>query len=420
MASASDIEWLTSPAAEPWLEMAIREIADPLTLATRLRRALSPDRARMVIEQANLRQRAAEKFALAGRMLFTPRGLEQATDEVVASYKAARFPEAARVADLCCGIGGDLMALAGRGPVTGVERDGVAATFAEANLRVASAGVEVDRKIRRDEAFRVVVSDVTDFSLAGFSAWHLDPDRRPAGRRTTRVELHEPGPEVIARLLGERPDAALKLAPAAVLNDSRLDDAHSSPLGIPWHEAELEWISRKRQCRQLVAWFGSLSQTPGQRRATLLANDLSSRDDDLVRASFVGLPETALDVARQIGRFVFEADPSILAADLTGALAATHGLKPIAADVAYLTGDNPSDSPLLAAFEVLEVMPYQLKPLKSWLQARGIGRLEVKKRGVDLDPARVSRELQTSGDNEATVLLCRLHGKINAILARRL
>ena len=59
------------------------------------------------------------------------------------------------------------------------------------------------------------------------------------------------------------------------------------------------------------------------------------------------------------------------------------------------------------------------KALKSWLRARGIGRLEVKKRGVELDPAHVQRNLYVPGDEEATLLLCRMDNKITAIFARR-
>jgi hypothetical protein len=60
-----------------------------------------------------------------------------------------------------------------------------------------------------------------------------------------------------------------------------------------------------------------------------------------------------------------------------------------------------------------------VKALKTWLRARGIGRLEVKKRGVDLDPARLQRELQVPGDEQAALLVCRVRGKLTAILARR-
>ena len=113
MASQNDIDWLCSAAARPWLEMSQQWTGSRLALLTRLRKDLAPEKARQVAEQVDLRRRAAEKFTHADRMLFTARGLEQATDEVVADYKASRFPAGQRVADLCCGIGGDLIALAG-------------------------------------------------------------------------------------------------------------------------------------------------------------------------------------------------------------------------------------------------------------------------------------------------------------------
>ena len=265
----------------------------------------------------------------------------------------------------------------------------------------------------------MIVCDAAEFIVTDFVAWHLDPDRRPGGRRTTRVELHEPGPEVVARLLGECPNGAVKLAPAAVFDESSGGRSEASRAGIPWREAELEWISRKRQCRQLVAWFGSLAQTPRQRRASLLASDLSTTDEHLVLGSFVGQPGAVPPIASHVGRFVFEPDAAILAADLTGALAAQYGLQSVAGGVAYLTADERRDSPLLAPFEVMEVMPYQAKTIKAWLRARRIGRLEVKKRGVELDPRRVQNELRAPGDKEATLLLYRIAGKITAILARR-
>ncbi len=74
-------------------------------------------------------------------MFFATRPLEQATDEVVAAYKAGRFPPGRLMVDFCCGIGGDLLALASRGPVLGVDRDPVLALLAGANLAHASDGV---------------------------------------------------------------------------------------------------------------------------------------------------------------------------------------------------------------------------------------------------------------------------------------
>ena len=63
----------------------------------------------------------------AARMLFTRPGLEQASSEIAARHRAARPPAAAPgcLADLGCGVGGDLIALAaGREVLAGGPRRG--------------------------------------------------------------------------------------------------------------------------------------------------------------------------------------------------------------------------------------------------------------------------------------------------------
>ena len=128
--SPRDFEWLVGPDAAAWLNLAAAEDTASVGLTARLRRDLSAERAHLVLEQATLRRRAREKFAAAEKMFFTPLGLQQSTDEAIADYKAARFgermaekrrdaastpagrpPSGDLVADFCCGIGGDLMAL---------------------------------------------------------------------------------------------------------------------------------------------------------------------------------------------------------------------------------------------------------------------------------------------------------------------
>src|SRR5690606_27367077 len=100
--------------------------------------------------------------------------------------------------------------------------------------------------------------DVSRAPLEELIAWHIDPDRRAVGRRSTYTAVHEPSDEVIDQLLARNPHAAIKLAPAC------------EPLRHWEERAELEWISRAGECRQLVAWFGALTDSPGTRRATML------------------------------------------------------------------------------------------------------------------------------------------------------
>jgi hypothetical protein len=425
--SLSNFRWLVSAEAAPWLELAGANLAPSVAAVARWRKELSAERVHLVLQQAMLRHRAREKFSVAERLFFTPIGLEQATDEVIARYKAERFAMrigrrsfGGLVADLCCGIGGDLMALAMRGPAIGVDRDPATALLAEANLTeanlaagqliamMASAGGASVCAASAGEAAEsetaVQTADVATFRVAECAAWHIDPDRRPQGRRTTRAVLHDPPPAVIERLLAECPHGAVKLAPAAVLPDG-------------WQSrAELQWISSRRECRQLVAWFGDLAESPGTRRATVLS---ASREPCTV----AGEADVHVPVAGRIGRYVFEPDAAVLAAGLAGAMAAECGLEAVTASAAYLTGE-PASSVLhhaaMACFEVLDVCPLRIKPLRQLLRDRGIGRVEVKKRGVDVDPQRLAAELQGPGEARAALLLFRKREKMTAIIARRL
>ena len=129
--------------ASPWLEQAAADARTLVALTQSLRSAIGSVRTHLVLELVDLRNRAKAKFRHAERMFFTRRLLEQATDERIAAYKAARFPAGQPVADLCCGLGGDLVALAGRAVTAGVDRDPVALLYAEANCRASGvAGSE--------------------------------------------------------------------------------------------------------------------------------------------------------------------------------------------------------------------------------------------------------------------------------------
>jgi hypothetical protein len=392
-ATLDDLRWLTSPDAAARLQRADKLRDSPLDCAAQLRRELSAERAALVQEQAQLRRRAARKFSAAERMFLTARGLEQATDEAIATHKAARFAASSPVADLCCGIGGDLLAIAARGSVIGVDRDATAAHFAAANVE---AVVGVCNGVRG----RVLCGDVGEFDVTQVSAWHIDPDRRPDGRRTTRVALHEPSDAVIDALRRINGNAAIKLAPAAELPPH-------------WQsEAELEWIGHARQCQQLVAWFGDLAKRPGERRATSLEGDNA--------ASFFGSPDAQADVAGRIGRFVYEPHAAVLAAGLWGDLAVRRGLACVAPRIPYLTADAGIDDPMLAPFEVLDILPLQVKRLKAALRARGVGTLEIKKRGVPVEPETLRRQLAPGGDESLTLIAMPHGGKSIAVLARRI
>ena len=384
---------LTSDEAAPYLHLAAAEWradrSSIVRLTAKLRKSLSAEQTHLVLEQIDLRQRAKEKFAAAQKMFFTPKSLMQASDEVIAAYKAARFPAGGDFADLCCGIGGDLLALAREGSCVGVDLDESVVHLAQRNCKVTGRG-----------GGRAVVADAAKISVQDFSAWHIDPDRRPKGKRTTQVELYEPPLEVLDNLLARNPHAAIKLAPAAEMPGE-------------WEQsAEREWLETRGECRQQVAWFGSLARRPGEKAATIVDAVGGPR-------TVQGRGEEPVPIAERIGRYVYEPTAAVLAAGLTFVLCAEHTVAAVSGKAMYLTGDRLIHDTALAGFEVLEVLPLDERQLKAWLRQRGIGRLEVKKRGCDVEPEKLRKRLGGQGDESATLLICPLAGKIQAIVARR-
>jgi hypothetical protein len=191
-------------------------------------------------------------------------------------------------------------------------------------------------------------------------------------------------------------------------------------LPATWQErAELEWISRGGECKQLVAWFGQLARMPGTVRATVVARPLDATPADQVLASLSGAPGKEPPYAASFGRYLFEPDAAFLAADLVGALAEHHKLDAMTPGIAYLTGDEAITSAALSCFEIVEAMPFRLGSLKSWLAARNIGRLEIKKRGVEESPEKLRKELRLKGTEEATLFLMPVERSVTAIVARR-
>jgi hypothetical protein len=139
-----------------------------------------------------------------------------------------------------------------------------------------------------------------------------------------------------------------------------------------------------------------------------------------VISTFAGTPNQPLAAAQNSLQFVFDPDPSLLAAHLLGALAAHHDLRSLGAGGAYLTGDRLVDQHLLQSFAVQDVLPLRTAVVAAHLAARGIGCVEIKKRGVSVNPERFRRELKLRGDNEATLVLTRVGKREMALVCRRM
>ncbi|MCQ4046345.1 THUMP-like domain-containing protein [Streptantibioticus rubrisoli] len=351
--------------------------ADEIGIVTRLRKEYPAQVVAAAVTQARLRGRAEAKFgADAQRMYFTPDGVEQATRTVVAEHRAARLAALGvrRVADLCCGIGGDAIALARNGiEVLAVDRAPLTCAVAEANARA----------LGLDGLIEVRQADVTEVAVDGYDAVFVDPARRGGRGRIFDPEAYSPPLSWAVAAARRAPYAALKVAP-----------------GIP-HEAvpedaEAEWVSDRGDVKEAVLWFGT---EPGARRATLLPGGATLTGG--------GLPVPPVG---PVGRYLYEPDGAVIRAHLVAEVAAELGGRLIDETIAYVTADELRRTPYATAHEITDTLPFNLKKLKALLREREVGTLTVKKRGSAVEPEELRRRLKPQGPNSATILLTRVAG----------
>ena len=366
---------------------------DVARAVTRLRReGHSPDLVSAIVGQSRLRARARAKFGdLADRMLFTRAGLEQSTRLSVAVRHAARFRDSgiAAVADLGCGIGGDALGLAGLGlRVDAVDADDVTAAVAAFNL----APFGTDAAVRHARA--------EDVDLKGVDGVWLDPARRTAGRtETSRTDARAWSPALDwSFAVADRLPTGIKLGPGL--------DRDLLPTS-----GEAQWVSADGSTIELVHWSGPLARA-GVRRAALVlrgetAHELTAGD------------EATDEGVRGLGAFVHEPDGAVIRARLIGDVARSLDAGMLDPRIAYLTSDSALTSPFVSTFRVRETLPADEKKLAAALRARDIGRLEIKKRGVDVDPAALRPRLKLRGSLSATLILTRIADTRIAILADR-
>ncbi|NBO92449.1 MAG: class I SAM-dependent methyltransferase [Planctomycetia bacterium] len=347
-----------------------------LACFTKLEKRASRELARTAVETAMLRRRATVKFSQALSMYFTREALEQATSEPVARHRARRFH--GRVLEIGCGIGGDTLALAGVASVTAVDLDGLRLDMARTN--VAAYGTTAE----------FVEGDALTLAPA-CDAVFVDPDRRVGGRRQLSVEACEPTLSAVRQHFAGRPLAA-KLAPGVPIHELRT------------YDGELEFVSLDGELKECVLWIGSWATA--RVRATVLPTGETLAGD----CSTEPPPPDA------VGAWLIDPDPAVIRAGLVGDLAARLHAWPLDASVAYLTADAWEPTPFARAWPVRDAMPLHLNTLRDHLRTAGVGRVNVLRRGVPLDPDDLIRRLKLKGHGVANLVLTPHEGRPWAII----
>lgn len=348
-----------------------------------LRKRFDPELVHAALELTRARARSRKKFGpdRARTLWCDDQGIQMASSPAAARYKAQRFHRTlgagAPVADLCTGIGGDLIELASIGlDATGVDNDPLRAWMASKNAHA-----------------RTLIRDVLDPSIPP-GAFHLDPSRR-AKERIHRIDDYAPPPSVWDQLIEQRTHGCIKLNPGV--------NAHDLPPG------ELEIISESGSLTQALCWTGDLATAP--RRATLL-------DGAGVRHTIAGEPERP-DDSNPIDTHIATMDPSAERADLVHVLIDESGADLIHPGAGLLTASAPVDHPMLTWYRVLNTLPWKRKHANAALRTLDAGLVSVKTRAGACNPDTEQRHLRGPGSRELVVFVYPIDRAVTCIITER-
>jgi hypothetical protein len=372
--------------------------ASPAVIA-RLRKSSDAALVSAALELVAARRKARLKFDCAAELWCDVAGVEQASDERVAAWKAARMREVlgdgGEILDLCSGIGGDAMALSGAGlAVTASDLDPRRAWMTARNARCSTD-----------------TRDAETAEIAG-AAIHADPARRDerGGGRSWSLEDHMPGRAWIERALREPRAAAIKFSPG-------VDRGAFDGAPIEW-----EWIESEGALVQAVAWSGRFARFPLATCATRVSR---------VRASMtiVGTPDDARGDALAYGGALREGSwlgepwPSLERARLLTEALAGSDARELAPRLGLVAAGAPDASPWFEWFafagEVAgraEAMPKLAVELAAAHGAVGEIR-SVRVRGAAVDADTLTRALSCTPRGRFVLFAWRDGGRARAALA---
>ncbi len=343
-----------------------------LAVLMQLRKKYAAENCRAALLLRDLRDHATAKFSRAKDMVFDREGLEQSSGEEIATYRAGRYQNFARVADVCCGIGGDAVALAKNAEVVAVDINLHRLAITRWNAQIYGVADHV----------QTVCADAGQW-IPKADAIFFDPSRRKNGVRLFSLSDYAP-PVQLDKLQTITSHIGIKVAPGLPEED------------IP-PDCEVEFISESRSCKEAVLWFGDL-RTQTSRRATLLPGGHT-----LTFRSVAAVPVCPP------GAYIAEPDNAVVRAHLIDQIASDLNAWKLAPDVAYLSADHALESPFVQSYPVVDILPFNLKKLQHYITHRHIGRLDIKKRHFPITPEVLHSRLKLKGDGWVVLFLTRIN-----------
>jgi len=352
--------------------------ATSIAIATRLRKAYPADLVIAAMELHELRMRARTKFRQADGMWFTRDGLEQATSESIAAYRAKRFVRSPDIADLCCGIGGDLLPLAGQAPqadILAVDRDPL-------HLKIAALNADILGVASR---IAFVESDVREVALSDATAVFIDPARRSDRGRMSLGESEPPLEWCIGLATSDRA-VGIKCAPG--LDHGRV------PAG--W---EFEAIALGTDLKEAVLW------SPAAARSRASATVI----DGAMIHHLTPIPGEPVPTRTPIeGETLLDPNPAVTRSGLVEDLARGIGSVKIDDRIGFLLSSTPVDTPFARSLRIVASLPWNERRLRARLRELGAGAIDIRRRGLAGDVDAITRRLRGGGPHPFTIAMTRV------------
>lgn len=384
-----EIPW-DNPELFRFVDEAIRQNTDHLKLSELLAKSPFAEIRGKVLDYIALVPKFRKKFQTKAFLACDRLALEQSTAKDIGTYKAKLFPKASSIDDLCCGMGGDSFFLSTETEVRGYDLSPERVDMYRFNTR--AMGFERKAKIAD---VRSIENRSEYFTIDSARREKLGDSQRNFSELTPTfseiLEIAEHYRGGIAKL----------------------------PPGYPTEEfpadVETAYLGSRNDCRECLVLFGEMMRHPGKVRA--VAIDASGEAHEwLSDFSLSEMPELSTGPLRE---FLAEPIPVLVRSHLFSeiALKTSPTASLVSPGIAYVTSSTPLDKFAFHNYRVLGSVPLSTGKVKALLKAHDIGKLTLKKRGVEIVPEAEIKRLSPKGSEEGILFYTRINGEKTAILA---
>lgn len=365
---------------------AVERKTDHLKLAEKLAKGPFAKWRGQILDTIALVPKYRKKFRTNAFLVCDKLAFEQSTAADIGTYKAKLFPSTGNIDDLCCGMGGDSFFLPKTATVRGYDLSPERIAMYRFNTK--AMGTERPAEI----------GDVRKIENRG-EYFTIDSARREVlGDNQRNFSELAPSLSEILEIAKRYRGGMAKLPPGYPTNEFPAD-------------AEIAYLGSKSDCRECLVLFGELAKRPGKIRAVAVDEENCPRE--WTSSEVRELPVETL------GKFIAEPIPVLVRSHLFSEIAieSSPGAGLISPGIAYVTSAAPLDPSAFRNYEILGSAPISTGKVKGLLKAHDVGKITLKKRGVEIVPEAEIKRLSPKGSKEAVLFYTRVKGEKTAILA---